>query len=49
MTESAFRAEYKNMVKYEAEEPEKDYNMPYYFELYYSSNIFFLKDYRCVL
>jgi len=36
-TEKAFSAEYKNMVKYEAEEPEKDYNMPYYFELYTSS------------
>jgi len=32
---------YKNMVKYEAEEPEKGYNMPYYYELY-TSSIFYV-------
>jgi len=37
LSPSQFNLVYKNMVKYEAEEPDKNYSMPYYFELYTSS------------
>jgi len=40
LSEKSFSEQYKNMVKYESEEPEKTYNMPYYFELY-SASIFY--------
>lgn len=37
MSHKAFADMYKNMVKYEAEEPEKEYSLQYYYELYTSS------------
>jgi len=39
--QEAFRQQWKSMVRYEAEEPEKTYNLPYYYELYISSQVYY--------